>query len=68
MTPPDSTTVIIRRRIRHFKTTTCGIVTFLAPIAMAIWPKHAMIFAGIASAVTGAGLISAADAKPAVEK
>ena len=63
----DSTTQIIKRRIRHLKTTTCGIVTLLAPIAMVIWPDHAMVFAGIVSAVTGAGLISAADAKPQKE-
>jgi hypothetical protein len=60
----STTTQIIRRRIRHWKTTICGIVTIVAPIAVLIWPQHALLFSSIISAVTGAGLISAADAKP----
>jgi hypothetical protein len=63
----DSTTQIIKRRIRHLKTTTCGIIAFAAPLAMVIWPKHAIIFSGLLSVATGAGLISAADAKPQKE-
>jgi hypothetical protein len=65
MSAHDSTTMIIRRRIRNWKTTICGIVTILAPIAVLIWPQHAVIFTTVISAFTGAGLISAADAKPA---
>ena len=60
----DSTTIIIRRRLRHAKTTICGIVTMITPFAILIWPQHALLFSSIMSVAAGAGLVSAADAKP----
>lgn len=56
------TTEIIRKRIRHTKTTLAGIATILGPVAVALWPAHAGTITAITSALTGMGLIAAADA------
>lgn len=60
--PEPSTTEIIRRRIRHTKTTLAGLATILGPIAATVWPEHAGKIMLATSALTGAGLIAAADA------
>lgn len=60
--PEESTTQIIRKRIRHTKTTLAGIATIVGPVAVAIWPQHAGTITTVASVLTGLGLISAADA------
>lgn len=56
------TTELIRKRIRHTKTTLAGIATILGPIAATLWPEHAGKIMLATSALTGAGLIAAADA------
>jgi peptidoglycan/LPS O-acetylase OafA/YrhL len=57
------TTEIIRRRIRHWRTTLAGLACLLAPLAVAVWPQHADRIYAAAAALGGAGLIAAADAK-----
>lgn len=59
----SSTTEIIRRRVRHWKTTIAGIATILGPILIAFFPEHAQAISMSASSLTGIGLIAAADAK-----
>jgi len=61
--PNENTAQFIRRRVTNWKTTLAGLGTILCPIAIAIWPEHATHIAGIQSALTGMGLIAAADAK-----
>ena len=56
-----STTILIRRRIRHWKTTAAGVATLLGPIALSLWPEHSTAITNAVFAITGAGLISAAD-------
>lgn len=62
------TTEIIRRRIRHWKTTLAGIATIASPILVGIWPQHATTIVTACSALTGAGLIAAADASSLVNR
>jgi hypothetical protein len=57
------TTVMIQRRIRHWKTSIAGIALLLAPVAAAIWPAHADKIHNAALALGGLGLVSAADAQ-----
>ncbi len=59
----SETTEIIHRRIRHWKTTAAGVAAIVAPIAASIWPEHAIKILSAASALSGAGLLAAADAK-----
>jgi hypothetical protein len=59
----DSTTVIIRRRLRHWRTTLAGVVGMLGPIAALIWPEYALKILSISSAINGAGLVAAPDSK-----
>ena len=58
---PDSTTTIIRRRIRHWKTTIAGVAVLISPIVCGLWPQHAATITQIVLGLTGAGLIAAAD-------
>ena len=58
---PDSTTMILRRRIRHWKTTFAGVAVLFSPILCAVWPQHAAVITQIVLGLTGAGLIAAAD-------
>ena len=56
------TTLLIQRRMRHWKTTLTGLACLLAPVAAAVWPEYApKITAGV-SALAGLGFIAAADA------
>jgi len=57
------TTLLIQKRIRHWRTTIAGIVCWLAPVALLIWPDQAAQITAIAFAVTGTGLIAAPDSK-----
>lgn len=54
--------MIIRRRIRNWKTTICGIALLITPILIALFPKHALVIISVSSALTGSGFIAAADA------
>ena len=58
----SETTQIIRRRIRHWRTSLAGVAILAAPIALAIWPEQAPVIHRIVDALIGLGLISAADA------
>lgn len=55
------TTRIIKRRIRHIKTTVAGIATILGPILAAFFPEYAGKILIATSTLTGAGLLAAAD-------
>lgn len=63
MTNMGETTTIIRKRIRHWKTTVAGVACFLAPVAAIIWPEYAAKINSVAMLLAGAGFIAAADAK-----
>jgi len=61
----DSTTQIIQRRIKHYKTTIAGIASIVCPIVSLFLPPdwaNKILAAGVI--LSGAGLIGAADAKP----
>lgn len=58
----SSTTLILRRRIRHWKTTAAGVATILAPVLAILFPEAAVKIMLVSSALTGAGLMAAADA------
>jgi hypothetical protein len=62
------TTEIIRRRVRHWKTTITGIALAAAPVAMSVWPEQSGLIAKIVAGLAGAGFILAADAKPQTEE
>lgn len=57
------TTVILQRRIRHWKTTVIGIVLWTAPAAALIWPEHKALITQVALALAGGGFMFAADAQ-----
>jgi len=61
--PKESTTLLIRRRLHHWRTTVAGIVTILAPVALILWPEHAVKITAAAFAFCGGGLTAAADSK-----
>lgn len=60
-----STTLLIRRRIRHWKTTLAGLATIATPILVILFPEQAAKITLIGSTFTGWGLISASDASNA---
>jgi hypothetical protein len=62
------TTEIIRRRVRHWKTTLAGVALMSAPVAVAIWPEHTALIQNIVAGLAGAGLMAAADASPKTDK
>ena len=68
MSVKEGTTEIIRRRIRHWKTTVAGIATIASPVLVSIWPEHASTITAACAGLTGAGLIAAADASTIREK
>lgn len=57
----EGTTQLIRRRIRHWKTTITGVALIVSPVAYAIWPEHSATITKAIGALTGAGFIAAAD-------
>ncbi len=58
------TTVLIQKRIRHWKTTAAGIAGIVCPIiALFCPPDIALKILSASAALSGAGLIAAADAK-----
>lgn len=57
----SETTMIIRRRLKHWKTSITGIALMLSPVAYAIWPNHGEIITKVVLSLTGAGFIAAAD-------
>jgi len=59
----SETTIMIKRRIRHWKTTVAGVLAFLAPVACIIWPEYAGKIRDAALMIAGGGLIAAPDAK-----
>lgn len=57
----SNTTRVIRRRIRHWKTTLTGIGLLFSPIISAIWPDAAPVVDKVTGVLIGAGFVSAAD-------
>lgn len=61
----DTTTQIIQRRIKHWKTSLAGISAIVCPlVALFVSPDLAIKLLGIGVALNAAGNMSAADAKP----
>jgi hypothetical protein len=60
-----STTMMFRRRLRHWKTTASGLASIVCPIvSLFLPPEWAAKLLAAAGILAGTGLISAADAKP----
>jgi len=65
MMSANSTSMLIRRRIQHWKTSLAGISAIVCPlVSLFLPPEWAMKVLAVAAVLSGAGLISAADAKP----
>ncbi len=62
MNKESSTTMMARRRLKNWKTTICGIALIISPIAIALWPRHALTISAVTTALTGGGFMAAADA------
>jgi len=61
------TTELIHRRLRHWKTTLAGVASIVCPIiSLFVTPELAVKVLAITGALTGTGLIFAADGKPKV--
>ena len=63
----NSTTQIIQRRIKHYKTSIAGIASIVCPfVSLFLPPEWATKVMAAGLAIGGAGLLGAADAKPTV--
>ena len=59
----SSTTVFIRRRIHHWRTTAAGIAVILCPILVKVFPAYSETILSVGLALTGAGHLLGADAR-----